>query len=278
MTVGGLSAAEALRAATERLAAVSDTARLDAELLMAHAAGITREQLILRLRDLDEPDGFAALVERRLGREPVSHITGRRDFWTLTLAVTRDVLAPRPDSETLIEAAVEHYRDGRGPRAILDLGTGSGALLLAALDEWREARGLGIDISAHALAVARENAGRCGLEARVRFRPGNWCDGIAERFDLVLVNPPYIVASAALPPEVLNHEPHIALFSGEDGLDACREIAVGLRRVMEPGALALVEIGFDQGESAAGLFAGRGFRTELKRDLAGRARCLKLRR
>lgn len=272
------SVAEALRQAAQKLAAVSDTARLDAELLMAHAAGLSREQVILGLRDLAEPEGFAALIDRRLGHEPVSHITGTRDFWTLTLAVTPDVLTPRPDSETLIEAAVEHYRGGRGPRAILDLGTGSGALLLAALDEWREARGTGIDISAQALAVARANAERCGMEARARFRPGNWCDGIVERFDLILANPPYIAETAQLAPEVVDHEPHLALFSGEDGLDACRDIADGLKRVMEPGGLALIEIGFDQGESAAALFAQKGFRVTLKRDLAGHPRCLMLKR
>lgn len=273
-----MTAADAVRRAAARLAPISDTARLDAELLMAHMLGLSREDLILRLRDLEEPDGFAALVERRMRHEPVSHITGRRDFWTLTLAVTPDVLTPRPESETLIEAAVDHYRGGRGPRAILDLGTGSGALLLAALDHWREARGLGIDISAQALAVAHDNAKRCGLEARARFRPGNWCDGIVERFDLVLANPPYIATSASLPPEVADHEPHIALFAGDDGLDACEEIAAGLRHVMEPGALALIEIGFDQGASAAALFGERGFAVRLKRDLAGHPRCLMLRR
>lgn len=273
-----MTAAAALRRAAERLAAVSDTPRLDAELLMAHAAGVSRGDLILRLRDMEEPDGFAALVDRRLRHEPVAHITGTRDFWTLTLAVSRDVLIPRPDSETLIEAAVEHYRSGRGPRAILDLGTGSGALLLAALDQWREARGLGVDISAQALAVARGNARRCGMEARARFRPGNWCDGIAGRFDLILANPPYIATTATLPPDVCEHEPHIALFAGEDGLDAYRDIADGLRRVMDAGAIALIEIGFDQGESVAALFRGKGFTVELKRDLGGRARCLKLKR
>lgn len=273
-----MKAADALREAAGRLAGSSDTARLDAELLMAHAAGLSRNDLLLRLRDMEAPEGFAALVDRRARQEPVSHIVGTRDFWTLTLAVTADVLTPRPDSETLIEAAVQHYAGGRGPGRVLDLGTGSGALLLAALDQWPEATGLGIDISAQALAVARGNAVRCGLEARAHFRPGNWCEGIAGRFDLILANPPYIASGAVLPRDVVDYEPHLALFSGEDGLDACRDIAGGLADIMAEGALALVEIGYDQGDSAAAVFADRGFLVELRRDLAGQARCLMVRR
>lgn len=272
------SASDALRDAARRLAAVSDTARLDAELLMAHQAGISREELILKLRDMAVPDGFDALVERRMAREPVSHITGTRDFWTLTLTVSSHVLTPRPDSETLIEAAVEQYAGTTGPATVLDLGTGSGALLLAALDEWRGANGLGVDISAQALLVARENARRCGMEGRARFRPGNWCGGIASRFDLVLANPPYIRPDAVLPRDVRDYEPHIALFGGEDGLDAYRDIAAGLSTVMMDDGVAIVEIGFDQGESVGQLFADQGFVVQLRRDLAGRTRCLVLHR
>jgi len=273
-----MNAAEALRGAAERLAGSSDTARLDAELLMAHAAGLSRSDLLLRLRDLEEPEGFAALVDRRAAQEPVSHIVGRRDFWTLTLNVSRHVLTPRPDSETLIEAAVQHYAGGAGPKRVLDLGTGSGALLLAALDQWPDATGLGIDLSAQALAVARGNAKRCGLEERAQFRPGNWCDGITGRFDLILANPPYIATDAVLPRDVYVYEPHLALFSGEDGLDACRDIAAGLAGVMEADALALVEIGYDQGDSASALFVDQGFRVHLRHDLGGQARCLEVRR
>ncbi len=273
-----MKAAEALRRAAERLVDTSDTARLDAELLMAHAADLSRSDLLLRMHDMEEPEGFAALVERRAAQEPVSHIVGQRDFWTLTLNVSRHVLTPRPDSETLIEAAVRHYAGGPGPTRVLDLGTGSGALLLAALDQWPEAIGLGVDLSAQALAVARGNAKRCGLEERAHFRPGNWCEGITERFDLILANPPYIATDAVLPRDVYVYEPHLALFSGEDGLDACRDIAAGLADVMAPDALALVEIGYDQGDSAAAVFAERGFRVNLHRDLGGQARCLEVKR
>lgn len=269
-------AARALRDAATRLGSVSDTARLDAELLMAHAVGISREELILRLRDMEEPEGFAALLERRLACEPVSHITGTRDFWTLTLNVTRDVLTPRPDTETLIEAAVDHFRGTPGPRNILDLGTGSGALLLAALDEWRDAVGIGIDISEAALAVARGNARRCGMAARADFRVGNWFDDVEGRFDLILANPPYIATGVMLSKDVADHEPHLALFAGTDGLDAYRAIAPALPGHLNETGVALVEIGFDQRESAGALFAGRGLTLSVLPDIAGRARCIKL--
>lgn len=269
-----MTAADALRDAAAKLAAVSDTPRLDAELLMAHAARVTRGDLLLRLRDMMTPPGFALLIERRLAREPVSHITGRRDFWTLSLAVTPDVLTPRPDTETLMEAAVAHFQDTEGPRRVLDLGTGSGALLLAALDQWPEATGLGIDISAAALEVACGNAERCGLSGRVEFRQGDWFEGIGERFDLILANPPYIRTGTALAPEVAEHEPHGALFAGTDGLDAYRAIAPELAERLAPGGLAAIEIGYDQQDEASHLFAGQGLTISVLTDLGGRPRCI----
>lgn len=271
-----MNAADALRDAAQRLAVVSDTPRLDAELLMAHAAGLDRGDLILRLRDMEKPDSFTALVERRLAHEPISHITGTRDFWTLTLNVTPDVLTPRPDSETLIEAAVAHFSGKAGPGRILDLGTGSGALLLAALSEWPAATGLGIDISEAALDVARGNAERCGLSDRAELRIGNWFDGIDERFDLILANPPYISTDAILPRDVAEYEPHLALFAGTDGLDAYRILAPALSAHLALGGMAAVEIGFDQGETAAALFAEQGFSVSVLKDLGGNPRCLKL--
>lgn len=269
-------AAQALRDAARHLASASDSARLDAELLLAHALGVGREELILKLRDLAVPPAFDALVARRLAGEPVAHITGTRDFWTLTLAVTPDVLIPRPDSETLIEAAVYHFRGRTSPATILDLGTGSGALLLAALDQWPDATGVGVDLSQAALDVARGNARRTGLEARATFRHGDWADGLDARFDLILANPPYIATSAQLPPDVLHHEPHAALFAGPDGLDDYRRLAPQVARLLAPGGFAAVEIGFDQGESAAALFREAGLTISLRKDLAGRDRCLEL--
>ena len=271
-----MNATDAVRNAALRLAAVSDTPRLDAELLMAHAAGMERGDLILGLRDMEAPEGFTALVERRLAHEPVSHIIGTRDFWTLTLNVTPHVLTPRPDSETLIEAAVAHFAGTTGPRRILDLGTGSGALLLAALSEWPAATGLGIDISAAALDVARCNAERCDLSDRAELRIGNWFEGIDECFDLILANPPYIATDAMLPRDVAEYEPHLALFAGADGLDAYRILAPALSAHLALGGMAAVEIGFDQGETAAALFADQGFSVSVLNDLGGNPRCLKL--
>ncbi len=266
--------ADWLREATAQLTAVSDTARLDAELLAAHALGIEREALLLALRDLAVPKGAAALLARRRAGEPVAHIVGWRDFWTLRLAVTPDVLIPRPDSETLIEVARAHYADRTPPARILDLGTGSGALLLAALCVWPDATGLGIDISSKALAIAEDNARAHGLRARAAFRRGNWADGLKEAFDLVLCNPPYVAQDDPLADEAARHDPHGALFGGPDGLDAYGVLAPRLDSILAPGGLALFEIGHDQGETAAAIFRNHGWRAVCHGDLGGRDRCL----
>lgn len=261
--------------AARRLGAVSDTPLLDAEVLLAHALGIDREQVLLSL-PAEIPAQFDELLARRLAGEPIAYITGTRAFWTIDLEVTPDVLIPRPDSETLLDAAVEHFRGGEGPKRILDLGTGSGALLLAALDQWPKATGIGVDSSAAALAIAQRNAARLGMADRADFRLGDWAGGIAERFDLVLCNPPYVATSAELGPGVAEHEPHEALFAGDDGLGALRALAPQLPRLLEPGGLAAVEIGYDQAGSAAALLAIGGLTAKLARDLAGRPRALLL--
>lgn len=266
---------EALRDAAARLAVVSDTPRLDAELLMAHALGMARNDMLLHLRDLSVPDGFAALVERRLADEPVAYIIGMRDFWTISLCVTPDVLVPRPDTETLMEAAVAHFAERR-PNRILDLGTGSGALLLAALDQWTDATGLGVDRSEAVLTVARANAGRLGMNDRADFRIGDWGAGIEERFDLILINPPYIATSANLPRDVFKYEPHGALFAGADGLDDYRVLTRQLGGLLAENGFAAIEIGFDQGTSAAALFQAQGFTVNVRCDLAGKDRCLEI--
>jgi release factor glutamine methyltransferase len=261
--------------AARRLGRVSTTPLLDAELLLAHALGVDREQLLLRPPS-QIPAEFEPLLERRLAGEPIAYILGRRAFWTIELEVTPDVLIPRPDSETLLDAAVAHFADRVGPARILDLGTGSGALLLAALDQWSDATGLGIDSSSSALAVARRNAERLDQADRADFRVGDWANGIAECFDLVLCNPPYVATGAALDPGVAEHEPRSALFAGEDGLAAMRRIAPQLPRLLEPAGLAAIEIGFDQADSAAALLARDGLCARLARDLAGRPRAVLL--
>ena len=264
----------ALADSASRLTAVSDTPRLDAELLMAHALGTTREQLLLRHLDDPAPDTFAALIERRLLHEPIAYITGTRDFWTIRLTVGPGVLIPRPDSETLIEAAVEHLPDIGAPLRILDLGTGPGTLLLAALAHWPEAHGLGVDASPEALDYARRNAELLNLADRASFRLGDWAEGVAGDFDLILCNPPYIAVSESLPAEVREHEPGAALFAGADGLDDYRVIATQLPRLIAPGGMAAIEIGVTQADAVSALLTAQGLKVAIRRDLAGRDRCV----
>jgi release factor glutamine methyltransferase len=239
---------------------------------MAHALGLSRGDMLLRQRDLSIPEAFAALLARRLDGEPIAHITGVRDFWTISLTVTPDTLIPRPDSETLIEAAVDHFA-GRAPATILDLGTGSGALLLAALAQWPEAQGLGVDASPPALAVAQGNAARLDMADRAAFRLGDWAQGVDGPFDLLLINPPYIVADLALSGDVLR-EPASALFAGADGLDDYRRIAPDLPRLIAPGGMAAIEIGYDQKDSVSALLQAQGLNVAARCDLAGHDRCL----
>jgi release factor glutamine methyltransferase len=266
--------AKALARAATQLAAVSDSPRLDAELLLSAALGIGRDKLLLDPPIGPPPASFTAMVERRLAGEPVAYITGHRGFWNIELEVGPGVLIPRPDSETLIAAAVEHFAGTPGPKRILDLGTGPGTLLLAALDEWPRATGLGIDFSPNALEYARRNADRLGLAGRAHLRIGDWADGIDESFDLVLANPPYVARNAVLGPGVAEHEPHEALFAGDDGLDAYRTLAPQLARLIAPGGLAAIEIGFEQGESAAAVLAKAGLSSRLARDFGGLPRAL----
>jgi release factor glutamine methyltransferase len=267
---------EALNRAAAQLGGISDTPRLDAELLMAHALGEPREALLLSGLEREAPRAFDDLLARRLAHEPVAYIAGRRAFWTIELEVGPGVLIPRPDSETLIEAAVDHF-GAPGPASVLDLGTGSGALLLAALDQWPEARGVGVDSSEAALAIARRNAERLGLAGRSEFRLGDWTESLEGPFDLILCNPPYVEAGADLPPDVVDWEPHEALFAGGDGLSEYRRLAPALRRLLADGGVACLELGLGQGAAAASLFQAEGFRTAFRRDLAGIDRCLVLR-
>jgi release factor glutamine methyltransferase len=262
-----------LSTATQTLAAISDSARLDAELLMAHALGVERAALLLTRLDAPVPQSFDALLARRLAHEPIAYITGCRDFWTIRLSVTPDVLIPRPDSETLIEAALDHFRE-RVPATILDLGTGSGSLLLAALSEWPDAQGIGVDASDGALAVARANAERLRLSARAVFHKGDWAADLKGHYDLILCNPPYVEADAVLPQQVAAFEPANALFAGADGLDDYRRIAPQLPALLAPQGCALIEIGHLQAESAGALFRSEGFTVRVRQDLGGRDRCL----
>lgn len=268
-----LRISQALTAASARLDSLSDTPRLDAELLMAHALRLERETLLLSHLDQKTPPAFEQLLARRLAGEPVAYITGRRAFWTIDLAVARGALIPRPDSETLLEAALAHFGKA-GPRRILDLGAGPGTLLLAALDQWPGASGVGVDTSPRALAIALANAERLGLAARACFRRGDWGETLAERFDLILCNPPYVETGAPLPRDVADWEPHEALFAGRDGLDQYRRLAPQIARLLTAGGVACVEIGAGQADAVAALFAAHGLAVATRPDLSGHTRCL----
>ena len=270
--------AQALREAAAALAAMSDTARLDAEVLMAAALGVSRSDLLLRHMQAEVPAAFAGFVERRMAQEPVAYITGRQEFYGRDFQVTRDVLIPRGDSEVLVETALDAFS---APRRVLDCGTGSGALLLSVLAERPHAEGVGIDRSPAALAIAQANAEALGLAERTRMllcdwdQPG-WSDGLG-RFDLILANPPYVEENAELSLSVRDFEPAGALFAGPEGLDAYRVLLAQLPGLLEPGGAAMVEIGAAQADAVTAIAGQAGFRAELKRDLGGRARVLALR-
>jgi release factor glutamine methyltransferase len=268
--------ARALADAARQLGESSDTARLDAELLMAEALHIDRDKLILSPPDRTVPDRFWAMLNRRKAGEPVAYITGRRAFWNIELHVGPGVLVPRPDSEVLIASAIEHFEGRDGPRRILDLGTGPGTLLLAALDVWPDAAGVGVDVSRRAMSYAAANARRLGFEQRVKLREGDWAKGVSETFDLILCNPPYVPEGAELGAGIREFEPDEALFAGEEGLDAYRALAPQLPRLLNKGGLAAVEIGHDQAGAVTPLLARDGLQAKVAQDLAGRDRALLL--
>lgn len=271
-----LSIAEALRLGAGRLAGIADNPRLEVRLLLGHALGLSTADLI---RDADrpiDPSAFDALVTQRAAHVPLAYLTGHREFWSLDLAVSSATLIPRPDSETIVEAAL---REVAAPRRVLDLGTGSGCLLLAVLHERPGAFGVGVDRSAGALAIARANAARCGLSDRAAFVQGDWAEAIEARFDLILSNPPYIPAPdiPGLMPEVALHEPLSALDGGTDGLDAYRRIIPSLPRRLSPVGCAVLEIGIGQGEAVSALAAEVGLSAISYPDLAGIPRAMVLR-
>ena len=268
--------ARALSRATNQIGRISDTPRLDAELLMAEALHMDRDRLILSPPARDPPGRFWDLVERRKSGEPVAYITGRRAFWNIELHVGPGVLIPRPDSEVLIASAIEHFEGADGPKRILDLGTGPGTLLLAALDLWPDATGVGVDSSRQALSYAASNSRRLGFEARAKLSVGDWAKGIKEKFDLILCNPPYVAEGADLGPGVREYEPDEALFAGREGLDAYRELAPQLPQLLNPGGLAAVEIGYDQAVVTSALLARDGLAAKAAEDLAGRPRAVLL--
>ena len=259
-----LTLVQAWSAARKRLEAAGlDGPVIDARLLVEAACDATRADIVTdphRPLTAEQAATLDSYLERRERREPVSHILGRKGFWKVMLSVTADVLTPRPDSEAIVDFALKSY--GEHERfSILDLGVGSGALILAILAERPAAKGLGIDVSEEALAVARENAANLGLASRCALLRGDWTAGLAgESFDLVVSNPPYIASHviAGLEPEVRDYEPRLALDGGPDGLDAYRVLAPEILRVLKPGGRFAVEIGYDQKAAVETLFREAG--------------------
>lgn len=259
-------------------AAGIDSPSIDARLLLEAATGAGRVDILTdpyRALSPEQVSALDAMVDRRLRREPVSRILGRKGFWKIMLNVTPDVLSPRPDTETVVDVIVRAFP----PYAtfdMADLGTGSGAILLAALAERRGARGVGADISTEAIAVARDNAAALDLSSRCSFVHADWATGLADAsFDLVAANPPYIPTGdiPALDPEVREHDPHLALDGGADGLEPYRRLAPEIARILRPGGVFAVEIGWDQGAAVKALFEAAGFDdVKVVKDLGDRDR------
>ena len=265
-------------AQTRLKAAGVDSPAIDARLLLEAAAGVTRVEVVTDPHRELSDEAVTTLhdyVERRARREPVSRILGRKGFWKLILSVTPDVLTPRPDTEVIVDLALKAF-PGAMPFQVLDIGTGSGAILLAIVAERPAAKGLGTDISEEALAVAKDNAANLDLDGRAAFLRTSWADGLAEgSFDLVVSNPPYIHSAEIdhLDPEVKDHEPRLALDGGPDGLEAYRVLAPEMLRVLKPGGVFAVETGWDQGPQVKALFEAAGAeRVEIVKDLGDRER------
>jgi len=256
-------------------AAGVDSPVLDARLLLEAGAGVSRLEIVTDPRRTltdAQVDAVNALTARREAREPVSHIVGRKHFWTLDLAVSANVLTPRPETEFVVEAGLQALLPADAPHRILDLGAGSGAIILALLKERPNASGIAVDISDAALAIVRTNAEQLGLSERLDIRQGHWAKDIDERFDLVVSNPPYIPSAdiEGLAPEVARYEPRLALDGGGDGLLAYRIITASLPRLLKPGAAFALEVGLGQAEAVKAMAAAAGMTTtEPRRDLAG---------
>ncbi len=276
MTAPAASVAELLESATRRLARVGiESAGPDAELLLRHVLGWDRAHVVSRAREAVPAEGvarFEALVGEREKRRPLQHLTGTQAFWRHEFVVTPDVLIPRPETELIVEEALRRLRDAARP-IIVDVGTGSGCIALALAAELPHAEVLATEVSSAALAVARENARRLGLEARVSFHEGDLLAPVSEpegRFDLVACNPPYVDPSEALAPEVRDHDPAIALFPSGDTLSLYRRLASQARRALKPDGLLIVEIGAGMSARVAVLLSGAGFAVDdVARDLQG---------
>ena len=276
-----ISHADMMAAAAKQLrAAAIESPRREARLLLAYVMNVSQEDIMagrLPLATHKDALAYKVVVDRRRRREPLAYIVGRREFWSLDFAVGPGVLIPRPESELLVEQALKHFPDSNAPLRVLDLGTGSGCLLLSFLSERPNAQGLGVDLSEAALTIAEKNAASLGLSGRASFQRSDWLENVSGTFDVILINPPYIAETAigGLQPEVATYEPASALYAGSDGLDAYRVIASSLRERMAAGGHAFLEVGQGQAPAVDALLSGQGLLVEgTVCDLAGIPRCV----
>ena len=268
------------RRALEDAGVPAAEAALDAELLARTALGWDRATLVTRRGEPAEPAfeaAYAALLARRAQREPVAYILGEREFWGLAFEVTRDVLIPRPETELIVEEAVAAFGGGQPPATVIDICTGSGCLAVTLAREFGGADLVATDISTAAIDVARRHAARHGMSTRIDFRVADLLDGVAGRADLIVSNPPYVARrdTSALAPEVRDHEPHIALFAGDDGLEVYRRLLPAARQHLTPGGKLVIEVGHDQADPVTELADAAGLRLEhTRQDLQGITRTL----
>lgn len=276
-----MKVADALLQGARRLRAAGiDQPRLEARLLLGHALGRGSAALIACGPELVPVGAFDALLARREAKEPLAYITGTKEFWSLPFAVSPATLIPRPDSETVVAAALAARPDDGRPLQVLDLGTGTGCLILAILHERPAAYGVGVDLAPEAVVLAARNAAALGLAGRVAFVCGDWASCLLGPFDLVVGNPPYVRSAemTRLMPDVMQYEPQLALDGGSDGLAAYRRIITGLADWLAPHGAAVLELGIGQAEDVTVLARDAGFTAVIRPDLAGIPRALVLRR
>jgi release factor glutamine methyltransferase len=280
-----LTRAEALQSLRRTLAEAGlETAALDARLLLLAATGISATDLITRPDTPltpEQAEALAAFTRRRLSHEPVARIIGEREFWGLPFRLSPETLVPRPDTETLVETALDLLPDRQAPLRLVDFGTGSGCILVALLHELPLAVGLGVDLSYGALVTARANARGNRVGNRCHFALSRWAEAVSGPFDLIVSNPPYI-ASGVIPTlerDVREHDPPLALDGGPDGLEPYRILLREAERLLSPRGLLVVEIGYDQAEAVSGLAALSGLETlRIAHDLSGNPRCVAMKR
>jgi release factor glutamine methyltransferase len=263
--------------AAQRLKPIAENPEREARLLLAHVLKTSYESLYFsppHKLSFEQEKQFEAFLERRLRFEPLSKIVGYREFWGLPFRITADTLDPRPDSETIIESVLKFYTDQNTPLTLLDLGTGSGCLLLSLLHAYPNAWGVGVDSQEAAIRIAQENAKNLDLSHRAAFLVGNWGDALANRFDVIVSNPPYIAITEPLPPEVANYDPASALYGGADGLDCYRALANQLPNLIKPTGKIFLEIGAGQYNAVSSIFSHSP--NHAVKDLQGHERCIVL--